>query len=443
MDMKAGLFQQQSLKLSMTQELSQAIALLQYSAQELEAFLENKLLENPLLSLERAAGAIEPASRDRNKTAGSKGRGEGNQSWLEQIGEDPVTLEKFLLSQLDVRRLDGHRRPLYLHLIRSLDENGYLRTDLQEAAAICGAAIEDAESCLADIQSLEPYGIGARNLQECLLIQARREGMDELTEQLLSTHFMPFAEKKWKELSRELGVPLKEIQAVFDLVQFLNPRPGAAFHKEKPAYVVPDVAVEIREGRLTVGDYDGNGPKLGVDSSYLKQLKKNKDQDMAKYWQEKLQEFQWIQRGISQRKETILNVMACIADKQYDFFLRGLNYLKPMTMKEIADELGVHESTVSRAVKDKYVQTPFGTVEMRSFFSSALQSTTMVDASGTRAKSILEELVRTENKLNPLSDQELAEILEQKHGIVLSRRTVAKYRSQLGIAASSKRKRYE
>ena len=443
MDMKAGLFQQQSLKLSMTQELSQAIALLQYSAQELEAFLENKLLENPLLSLERAAGSMEPAWREKKKTAGVKGRSEGNQSWLEQIGEDSVTLERFLLSQLDVRKLDSLRRPLYLHLIRSLDENGYLRTDLQEAAAICGAETEDAESCLADIQSLEPYGIGARNLQECLLIQARMEGMDELAEQLLGAYFVPFAEKKWKELSRELNVPLKEIQDVFDCVQFLNPRPGAAFYKEKPAYVIPDVAVEMREGQLTVGDYDGNGPKLGVDSSYYKELKKNKDQDMVRYWQEKFQEFQWIQRGIRQRKETILNVMACIAEKQHDFFIRGFNYLKPMTMKEIADELGIHESTVSRAVKDKYVQTPFGTMEMRRFFSPALQSTTLEDASGAKAKSILEEMVRTENKLRPLSDQELAENLEQKHGIVLSRRTVAKYRAQLGIAASSKRKRYE
>lgn len=192
-----------------------------------------------------------------------------------------------------------------------------------------------------------------------------------------------------------------------------------------------------------VGDYDGNSPRLNADKTYLKNLKESKDQNLNRYWQEKWQEYQWLSKGIQHRKETILNVMGKIAEKQTQCFLTGMNELKPMTMKEVADELAIHESTVSRAVKEKYVQTPFGTFEMRGFFSSSLQSTMDEEISGKNARSALEKMISKENKQKPLSDQELSTRLRAEQGIILSRRTVAKYRDQLGLPSSSKRKRYE
>ncbi|MEC2055547.1 RNA polymerase factor sigma-54 [Peribacillus psychrosaccharolyticus] len=443
MDMKMGLFQQQTLKLTMTQELSQAITLLQYSAQELQEFLDNKLLENPLLSLEHPSQVTyEPMFRQ-NKKRTTQARNKDAAYWLEQIGEETTSIETDLLSQLKVHELTKQQESILLQLIHNLDGNGYLRIDIEEVAETNGISSLEVEECLKELQQLEPYGIAARNLQECLLIQARLDGSNELAEMILEHHFFPFVEKKWKGIAKHLGVSMQQIQGVFDYVQELNPRPGAHYSLDRPAYIVPDVVVENRGGRLVVGDYDGNSPRLNADKTYLKKLKESKDQNLNRYWQEKWQEYQWLSKGIQHRKETILNVMGKIAEKQTQCFLTGMNELKPMTMKEIADELGIHESTVSRAVKEKYVQTPFGTFEMREFFSSSLQSTMDEEISGKNARSALEKMISKEDKQKPLSDQELSARLRAEQGIVLSRRTVAKYRDQLGLPSSSKRKRYE
>lgn len=443
MDMKMGLFQQQTLKLAMTQELSQAITLLQYSAQELQEFLDNKLLENPLLSLEHPSQVTyEPMFRQNKKHTTQAGNKDAAY-WLEQIGEETTSIETDLLSQLKVHELTKQQESILLQLIHNLDGNGYLRIDIEEVAETNGISSLEVEECLKELQQLEPYGIAARNLQECLLIQARLDGSNELAEMILEHHFFPFVEKKWKGIAKHLGVSMQQIQGVFDYVQELNPRPGAHYSLDRPAYIVPDVVVENRGGRLVVGDYDGNSPRLNADKTYLKKLKESKDQNLNRYWQEKWQEYQWLSKGIQHRKETILNVMGKIAEKQTQCFLTGMNELKPMTMKEIADELGIHESTVSRAVKEKYVQTPFGTFEMREFFSSSLQSTMDEEISGKNARSALEKMISKEDKQKPLSDQELSARLRAEQGIVLSRRTVAKYRDQLGLPSSSKRKRYE
>ena len=293
------------------------------------------------------------------------------------------------------------------------------------------------------LQQLEPYGIGSRNLQECLLIQVCQACERPLAEKLLRTYFLPFVDKKWKELSKVLGVSLKEIQDEFDYIQTLNPRPGAIFTSEKPSYVVPDVVVEYKDGQLVVGQYEGNTLQLHVNEPYLQKINTDHDPNVNRFLQEKWHEYQWLSKGILQRKETILQVMKKIVEKQPGYFFRGLGFLKPMTMKEIADDLEIHESTVSRAVRGKYVQTSFGTVEMRSFFSSALQSTEQEDVSRTKVRNALQTIIEIENKQKPHSDQELAEILRDEHESFFPRRTVAKYREQLGILSSTKRKRYE
>jgi RNA polymerase sigma-54 factor len=440
MNLKAGLWQQQSLKLAMTQELSQAIALLQYSAHELTAFLEDKALENPLLQIE--AGNVKPMNPliDRNRRKHQK----AEKDWIEQIADKPFSLEEYLLSQLKITNLTAEQLSVFRHLIQNLDENGYFAGDLKEIAQRLRVTEDAVEECLAIIQTLEPAGIGARNLQECLLMQIYYQNPNnEVAQKIISDYFIPFAEKKWKQISKELKVSLKEIQDVFDQIQFLNPKPGAMLGKESTSYIIPDAIVEQSDEGLTVRMSDESLPRISLNQQYYHQFK-DQDQQVSRFLQDKLQDYQWIQKSIEQRKETLTRVVAKIIEIQAAFFQKGSQYLVPMTMKEVAGELEIHESTVSRAVREKYVQTPIGTFALKSFFTSTIQNVSDDEnTSSTQVKKKIAMLIEKENKQKPLSDQEIVERLKVEEGMVVSRRTIAKYREQLGIPSSSKRKRFD
>lgn len=439
MNLKAGLWQQQTLKLAMTQELSQAIALLQYSAQELSEFLENKALENPLLQIENVN--VQPMNPliDRNRKKHQK----AEKNWIEQIAAKSFSLEEQLLSQLNIKALSREQLRVIRYLIQHLDENGYLADDLHEIASKLKISSELAENCLLMIQSLEPVGIGARNLQECLLIQVEYEDPDnELAKRILTDYFVPFAEKKWKQIAKELQVSLKDIQTVFDEIQLLNPKPGAMLGRETSAYIIPDVIIEQTAEGLTVRMFDDTIPKITFNDQYFNKFK-DKDQQVSRFLQDKLQDYQWILKSIEQRRETLTRVVAKIVEKQTAFFQKGPQNLVPMTMKELAAELDIHESTVSRAVREKYVQTPIGTFTLKSFFTSTIQTVSGDEnTSSTQVKNAISKLIDNENKEKPLSDQDIVEQLKTAEGIVVSRRTIAKYRDQLGIPSSSKRKRF-
>jgi RNA polymerase sigma-54 factor len=440
MNLKAGLWQQQSLKLAMTQELSQAIALLQYSAHELTAFLEDKALENPLLQIE--AGNVKPMNPliDRNRRKHQK----AEKDWIEQIADKPFSLEEYLLSQLKITNLTAEQLSVFRHLIQNLDENGYFAGDLKEIAQRLRVTEDAVEECLAIIQTLEPAGIGARNLQECLLMQIYYQNPNnEVAQKIISDYFIPFAEKKWKQISKELKVSLKEIQDVFDQIQYLNPKPGAMLGKESTSYIIPDAIVEQSDEGLTVRMSDESLPRISLNQQYYHQFK-DQDQQVSRFLQDKLQDYQWIQKSIEQRKETLTRVVAKIIEIQAAFFQNGSQYLVPMTMKEVAGELEIHESTVSRAVREKYVQTPIGTFALKSFFTSTIQNVSDDEnTSSTQVKKKIAMLIEKENKQKPLSDQEIVERLKVEEGMVVSRRTIAKYREQLGIPSSSKRKRFD
>lgn len=439
MNFKPGLWQQQTLKMTMTQELSQAIALLQYSTQELTDFLENKALENPLMQIEHVN--IRPMNPliDRNRRKYQK----AEKDWIDQIAEKPYSIEEQLISQLNIKKLSEEQLKVIRRLIQNLDENGYFTGDLNEIAAKLNISEELAEDCLVVIQTLEPAGIGARDLQECLLIQVEY-GFPEndLARKIISGYFIPFAEKKWKQIAKALQVSLKEIQDVFDCIQLLNPKPGAMLKEDTAHYIIPDVIVEQTGEGLTVRMFDDPIPKISFNEPYYNKFK-NQDQQVSKFLHEKVQDYQWILKSIEQRKETLTRVVAMIVEKQPGFFQKGPQGLLPMTMKEIAVELDVHESTVSRAVREKYVQTPVGTYPLKSFFTSTIQTTSEDEStSSSQVKNAIGKLVAEENKAKPLSDQEIVDRLKALEGIVVSRRTIAKYRDQLGIPASSKRKRF-
>jgi RNA polymerase sigma-54 factor len=435
MNLKAGLFQQQTLKLAMTQELTQAIALLQYTAQELTSFLEDKALENPLLQIDH--GQVQPMNplKDRYK----KKHRTAEKDWIEQIADSPSSIEEQLLSQLNINKLSNGLLRAMRHLIQSLDENGYFAGNLEEIAGNLNLPYEVIEDGLAIIQTLEPAGIGARNLQECLLLQLHS---NEFAQKIISDYFLLFADKKWKQIAKELSVSLKEIQEVFDEVQLLNPKPGTLLRSEQASYIIPDVIIEKSPTGFTVRMHDDTLPKISFNDDYYKKLTAAQDPQVTKFLQDKVQDYQWIHKSIEQRKETLTRVVSKIIEKQPSFFQKGPHSLLPMTMREIASELGVHESTVSRAVREKYVQTPIGTFTLKSFFTSTIQTVKEESTSSTQVKNAIASIIEKENKHAPLSDQEMVELLKNNEGMVVSRRTITKYRDQLGIPSSTKRKRF-
>jgi RNA polymerase sigma-54 factor len=441
MDLKAGLWQQQTLKLAMTQELTQAIALLQYSSQELAAFLENKALENPLIQVDNHT--IQPINPliDRNRRKHTKN---SENKWIEQIAAKSSSIEDQLVSQLNMHKYSSKQLRVIKYLIENLDVNGYLTAEPREISEQLSVPIELVEESIIIIQTLEPAGIGARNLQECLIIQVERENLeDDLPLTILTHYFVQFAEKKWKKIAKELEVPIQKIQEVFDNIQQLNPRPGALLELGNASYIIPDAIVERVGDQFSVRLCDDIIPKISFNDHYYQKLNSTQDSHVGRFLQEKVQDYQWIMKSIEQRKETLTRVVSKIVEKQPLFFQKGKDYLVPMTMKDVSSELEIHESTVSRAVKEKYVQTPIGTFSLKSFFTSTIQTVSDENTSSSQVKNAIAAIIEAENKQRPFSDQEIVDKLKTSQGIVVSRRTIAKYRDQLGIPSSSKRKRFD
>ncbi|MBT2678945.1 RNA polymerase factor sigma-54 [Bacillus sp. ISL-35] len=447
MDLKAGLFQKQTLKLAMTQELTQAIALLQYSAQELAAFLEAKSMENPLLQVDFKNITHFDSNMDRKRKTTKRTFERDQKNLIEQIGSgESETLEEYLHAQLNSLKASPEEKLILPVLIENIDENGYLKMGRDDLAKRFGVDEEIIDSAYFKLQSLDPAGIAAGDLQECLLLQLTRQKRtpaNQLAITIIRDHFLLFAEKKWKALAKILNIELKDIQKVHDEIQKLNPKPGSSFQRGKPAYIVPDVVVKRVGEDLSVSVYDALIPKVSFNDGYYRQLSQHKDQEVNKFLQEKQGDYQWIRRSLEQRKETLMKVSMKIIEKQPDFFLIGPSHLYPMTMREVADELEIHESTVSRTVREKYMQTPCGTYELKSFFTSGVATTENDQASSQTVKAAIENYIKEEDKRKPISDQAIVEMLKDREGMVVSRRTVAKYRDQLGIPSSSKRKRFD
>ena len=438
MNMKAGLFQQQSLKLTMTKELTQAITLLQYSSLELSEFLQEQALENPLIEIKE----IQTSSYEKKKTTITKAE---KSNPLDYLVKNDKTLHQHLSEQMMDFNLSPFERTVADYIIDLIDNNGYLTltsSDISELLSIDEALIE---THIFRIQSFEPAGVGASNLQQCLLIQLERfENRNPLAELIIRDHFDIFASKSWKEIAKKIKVELSQIQAVSDLVVTLNPRPGSVFLEAKPKYIVPDLTVMVSNDLIKVDTHDEYLPQLSLNLQYYNKIASEQDTTTKAYLQEKAQQCQWILKSLDQRKQTMFNVMNEIIIRQPDFFKKGSAFLKPLTMKEIAEALEIHESTVSRACRDKYVQTPFGIVEMKTFFSSGIQTANSIDeTSSAGVKQLIEQIVSKESKKKPLSDQKIVKKLEEEHDIIVSRRTIAKYRDQLGILSSSLRKRYD
>ncbi|MGY0434400.1 RNA polymerase factor sigma-54 [Bacillus rugosus] len=436
MDMK--LQQVQVLKPQLTQELRQAITLLGYHSAELAEYIDELSLENPLI--ERKETDTPPLSY--HKT--NKNRMNAQEAGL-QLSDPQKTLQDVLKQQSLDMNLTNSEKKIFNYLIHSLDSNGYLEEDMEEAARRLSVSTKEAEAVLAKLQSLEPAGIGARSLQECILLQLQRlPNRNEQAEMLVSAHFDAFAQKNWKALSKETGIPLHTIQDISDDIAALHPRPGLLFARpEQDVYIEPDIFITVKNGHIAVELNTRSFPEIDLHPQYRTLLSSGSCQDTASYLSVKYQEWRWLSRALRQRKQTITRIVNELITRQKDFFLKGRSAMKPLTLREIADCLSLHESTVSRAIKGKTMQTPYGLFEMKLFFSAKAEASGDGDASNYAVKTHLEDLVNHEDKTKPLSDQKLADLLYEQHGIQISRRTVAKYRDQMNIPSSAARKRYK
>ncbi len=432
--------QKQTPKLAMTQELQQSIQMLQYNTEELLSFLNNKALENPLMEIK-----IEASDYDAPIKVSKKSYGESfDKEWMNQLPDESMSLFEYLLKQVHLNYRDTYLRKLVLFLIEYVDLNGYLSITLEDARQLTNTTQVEILDALTLLQMLEPVGIGARNLKECLMLQIEKdEKAPELAYIIVEEYFEDLANRKWQIIEKAYGIELYAVQEVFDYIQKLSPNPGARFTQEMESYINPDVLVNVEKESIEVLSTRTSTPKLIFQQTYFDKMSEAKDREVDEYLKNRKSEFEWVKKGLLQRGNTILKVAEEIVRRQSAFFLEKNHPLAPMQLKEIAKAIDVHESTISRSVNGKYLETSFGIFELRSFFTIGLQqgeSDEELSTSTIKKRLIL--LVENENKAKPLSDQKLVELLLQEE-IKISRRTIAKYRDELNIQSSAKRKRYD
>src|SRR3954468_15697680 len=353
------------------------------------------------------------------------------------------TLQQHLMGQLNQTVLDGDDRKTAELIIGNVDDNGFLQTTPEEMALNTGIAQEEFENMLTLIQSFYPPGVGARDLRECLLIQLKREGKGSSLEyKIVSEHMPDLGKRRFPEIARRMGINVEQVQKCANNIAQLDPRPGQIFAAAPQNYVLPDVTVEKINGDYQVILNGEQIPHLRISNTYKDIMSQDGNGSEVKdYIRDKIRSGKFLIKSIHQRQQTISNIAHQIVKRQREFFEHGSSQLKPMTMVQIADAVGVHETTVSRAISGKYMATPQGVFEMKYFFTPGYQTATGESMSNTSVKEAILDLVKNEDGNAPLSDKEIVEILSQR-GIPIARRTVAKYRTELNILPSNMRRKY-
>lgn len=480
----------QSLKLSqqlvITPQLQQAIKLLQLSRLELREMIENELLENPLLEegpqpedeevpaevakeleaeeipdkthpehLEMSSGSdgqmTEPKEFDWENYLGTyNDAGQEARTSFPEEGPNyenmvtkPTTLEDHLVWQLRMTDLSEREEAIGVVLIGALDDKGYLTISVEEIAAKNGYDLDEVQDILLLIQEFDPIGVGARDLKECLLLQAKKMGLERpLLEAIINEHLHLLERRDYPTLARKLKVPLKRILTAAKLISEMEPKPGRPFGRQDTQYITPDVYVIKIGNEYTITLNEEGLPKLRVSSFYRSMLSRGNGStgDVAKgFIQEKLKGAMWLIKSIHQRQRTLYRVSKAIVKFQTEFFDKGVNYLKPMILKDVAEEIGVHESTVSRATSNKFMHTPQGIFELKYFFNSGVAAHQGQDVASESVKEMIRGIVAREDNKKPFSDKDIVSMLKEGN-IDIARRTVAKYREMLGILPSSKRR---
>lgn len=462
----------------MTPELIQAIQILQFNSQELDSYVQEQVLANPVLEqkeqepseeavvtaenvfvedgLDFADAQAADAGLDwkeyiRNTNYGGEGyRGSHESRQIEKDHDfertivNEVTLPEHLMFQYQFAAMSKGCRRVGKYIIESLDENGYLTSSVEEIARATGVSEAKVDEALDIIHGFEPAGVGAKDLSECLALQLRamNQYSGEVV-QIVENHLENIAANRLSVIAKDIGISVKRVQEIADMIKGLEPKPGRQFASEqKTRYVIPDVLVEKIDDEYVVTINETSVPHLTVSSYYRNLLKEtDTDKKLAEYISDRMNAANWLIKSIEQRKQTIFNVVTAVVKYQREFFDKGSKYLKVLTLKDVAEEVGIHESTVSRSISGKYLQCPRGVFEIKYFFSAGVSNQEGEGISSKSIKEFIKELVDRENPEKPLSDQKMVELL-QNEGFNISRRTVAKYRDELGILSSSKRKRY-
>lgn len=451
---------EQVQKLIMTPELRQAIQLLQFNCQELNEYIKKEIEENPMLepiNLEIEYENIEDyhSKKDeidwkefieRYDDISYKPEVEKNEKEYnyENFISASSSLKEYLLFQLNVLKLDAIDYIIGRTIIENIDDNGYLMVSVEKLSKEIGVNCKRVENVLSIIQTFDPCGVGARNLKECLLIQVKeRKVKNPHVEQIIKNYLDDIAHNRLSKIAKELDIDEKEVQEIYDYIKTLEPKPGRLYEDGSAdvKYIIPDAIIEYIDGEYVIILNDVTAPRLNINKFYREMLRKEMDIEASEFLKEKLSSAMWLIRSIEQRRMTIYNVVKSILKHQREFFENGEKALKPLTLKEVADDINMHESTVSRATNGKYIQTPRGLYELKYFFSSGLSTKEGEDISSTSIKAMIKEIIEDEDPKKPLSDQKISNMLRDK-GIKISRRTVAKYRDEMGIPSSTMRKRY-
>jgi RNA polymerase sigma-54 factor len=463
----------QTQQLVMTPQLQQAIKLLQYNHLEIVEALEQELKENPLLEISSADDPATIPEADDSKhdlkqleEMNKEERPDSDmfdidwENYLESYGADYAPSQKDfserpplenmvtyrenlfqnLIRQLQLSGIEGMDRRIAFEIIGNINDDGYLEGSLEDLAEELKVPFEDVLRVLMEIQTFDPPGIAARDLQECLLNQAYvLDPPDPLAVRILEDAFEPFQQGKFDVVARKLKVSVEEVKNSAHIIVSLEPKPGRPYSNSEPIYVVPDIFIMKTGNDYSVVINDDGLPKLKVSSFYQKELHSNGGGRAKDYIQEKMRGALWLIKSIHQRQRTIYRVTQSIVKYQRDFFDKGIDYLKPLILKDIADDVEMHESTISRVTTNKYVHTPRGIYELKYFFNSGIRHGNEVIASEAVKNQIL-RIVKSENPKRPASDKQIVEELA-RFQIQIARRTVAKYREILGIPPSSKRKK--
>lgn len=448
----------QTQKLVMTPELKQAIEMLQYSQLELNDFIQEELMTNPVIEMDLpdlpadkkeaaqeydwksiAVSMRDDHEKQRVLTQASK----DDETVFESTVSDQDSLLDHLLVQLQFTDVKAAEREIATYIIENIDDNGYLDLTPEEVTSKFQVDVEVFNRLLIIIQGFEPVGVAARNLQECLKLQILAdENAHILALAIVERHLKDLAENKIALIAKALNAHLEDVQRATDYIKTLEPKPGRKFAgNTEIRYIVPDVAVQKQKDGYQIIINDSTAPKLHISNFYQSVLQSNEESTASEYISKKLNSALRLIKSIEQRRNTIFKVVTAIVDEQKEFFDRGPLYLKTLTLKEIADLVGVHESTVSRAVSGKYLQCVHGLFEIKYFFQSGVSSEMGEGISAETVKKIIKEQIDKEDQKKPVSDQHLADVLNEL-GIKISRRTVAKYRDELLIPATSKRKRF-
>ncbi|MCM3674335.1 MULTISPECIES: RNA polymerase factor sigma-54 [Peribacillus] len=446
------LYQKQTLKLSLTPELQQSINILQYSTHELMDFLNRQAHENPVLEIsfkEPLASLSESSIRTHkinSLTQSSKSKsfnGDNDYNPINNYSINTETLESHLLEQLSLLSLKAFEMKILQFLIGNLNDYGFLELDAKWAASHFSVSVDEIESMIQLLQSLDPIGVGAKDLTDCLLIQLREhEYRHELAYKIVKKHLTDLAEKRYRKIAALHQVTIQEVQEASDFIRTLNPRPVSHFSNDMTHYIVPDVYVEKEKEGFLITVNDSCTPKLSISPYYKNQIAMNPVNPAKDYIKGHINDAQLLLKGLEQRQMTLYKVTASIVDEQQEFFMKGITGLKPMTLKDISGKLQLHESTISRATSNKYIQTPHGLFKLRNFFTRGLNRVnSQATESSTTIKEKIKVLIADEDKIKPFSDQKLCQIFENE-GTKISRRTIAKYREDLGIPGSSKRRRF-